>query len=170
MGWEPGSLVGLKHVVGTRILSCKNDVGLQVIGRVMGRITDSIPELWLGRTSSALLGDATDCSGCVHPATPGCILVTLRVPGPMTVTQVVGVRQGDGHWFPNPGPRSLVKPVAGLNVVLLSGRSDAASGPGCAESLKQIVGGGVFLKDHHYILEIRVLRATKAAAWRNLHK
>ena len=47
----------------------------------------------------------------------------------------------------------IFQPVAGLNVVLLSGRGNAASGGGCAKSLKQIVGRAVFLKDHDYILE-----------------
>src|SRR5262249_19553407 len=129
------------------------------------------PELRLARTCTA----AMDTGGPVHLAsreTRSSGRIAHGGKGRVSVTQIIRVRQHDSLWLRKTGSRSLVSPVAGLDVILRSCRVravTASSGPerSGAQALKEIVRRAVLLNYHDYMLEVGDLCLTNSRAGAN---
>ena len=67
--------------------------------------------------------------------------------------QIVSTRQRDRQRLYEAGGGVVIKPVMGLNVVLISSRVSAARTARDAQPLKQVIRGSVFLEDDHYMLK-----------------
>lgn len=89
----------------------------------------------------------------------------------MGVTQIVGIRQGNGQRLCKTSRGLFVEPVARLNVVLFSGWGCAAGATvakrGNAQPLKQIVGCAVFLEDHDHVPKAGNLGVNEGSARRS---
>src|SRR5262249_52810117 len=117
------------------------------------------PELRLGGTRAATL----DACGPVHltsrkPRSPG--RVAHDSERRVCVTQIVRVRKENSLWLSKARWRSLVQPVAGLDIVFSRIRRAAATGGperGRTQTLKQIVRRAVLLNNHDHVLEVRDL-------------
>ena len=67
----------------------------------------------------------------------------------------------DDSWIRSSRGGCVVQPVAGLNIVLSTGRAGAARGAAAewrsAQALEEIIWGPVLLDDHDYVLKTRDL-------------
>src|SRR5579864_2389147 len=143
---ETWAFIGLEHVVGPAIRSCQGEIRVQVPAGVVDKL-----ELRVSGTSAA----ARDAGRAIHQAVPGCwAVIALRDPGSMRVAQIVGVRQRNRARLNHAAGRSLVQPVAGLDVVLRRCWRGAANAGRGAETLKKVIRRAVFLKDYNDVLKV----------------
>src|SRR5215831_2891690 len=111
-------LVSLKHEVGPTVLPSQREIRVQ---RPRG-VVDEL-KLRFGWTGAG----ARDSGSAIHLAAGcGCIHIALGRERLVRVTEIVGVSQGNRSRLGYAGGRSLVQPVAGLNVVLRGSRRCAA--------------------------------------------
>src|SRR6516164_3055324 len=80
----------------------------------------------------------------------------------MRMAEVVCVGQRNQSGLSYAAGRAFVQPAVGLDIVLRSGGHSTARGGrtewGGAQTLEQVIGGAILLKDHHNVLEVWDLR------------
>src|SRR5437763_12472430 len=110
---KTSALIGLEHVVPPTVLGHNGQIRIQDAGRII-----HIYELRLWRANTM---STADIGGTIHPAVSGWVHITHCYEANVVVTEIVATGQCDGRGLRHARGRSLVHPVACLNVVLRSG-------------------------------------------------
>ena len=156
------SFVGLKHGIRKAVLRCNAQIRVQISSGVV-----HVPILRSRRAGRSRIRFADISGVSIHQACPGLVHVAHFGERMMSVPQIVGIGQSDRCRLRDSARPFLIQPVAGLNVVLRSGRRGAARAARAirraAQSLKQIVRRAIFLHHDDDVAETRNLRSRDGA-------